>query len=76
MRALDKIGSLQNRITVAWAVTQGDEAVQLCRLEAIVGAGAPKMALPEWVNMTGEGSSTRNLANGFDLGGRKSTNQR
>ena len=40
LQALDKIGSLQHRITISRAETLADAAVQLRRLEAIVANGA------------------------------------
>ncbi len=48
--ALDTIGALQRRITVARAETLADAAVQLRRLEAIVGAGA--MLSIDWRGLT------------------------
>ena len=54
LRALDKNGSLQQRITVAravtLAVTLADAVVQLRRLEAMVGAGA--MLELDWRRLT------------------------
>ncbi len=49
-QALDKIGRLQRRITVARAETLADAAVQLRRLEAIVDTGA--MLSIDWHGLT------------------------
>ncbi len=49
-QALDKIGSLQRRITVARAETLADAAVQLRRLEAIVANGV--MLSLDWHGLT------------------------